>query len=131
MEYLLIATQNNAIRFNIIKRRRDKMQQNSKCWLYGNRDKMINHMISECRKLARKTCKSRHDGVRKMIHWESCKKIKFVHTNKWYTPNIESALENETHKLQFDSEIQTDHRFSARRPDLVIVNNEKKEPAEW
>ena len=48
------------------------------------------------------------------------------HTNKWYKHNLESVLENETLKILWDFEIQTDHLISARRPDQVIVNNEKK-----
>ena len=45
--------------------------------------------------------------------------------------NPESVLENEMHKLLWDFEIQTDHIISARRPDLIIINNNKKrEPAE-
>ena len=31
--------------------------------------------------------------------------------------NPESVLENETHKILWDFEIQTDHLISARRPD--------------
>ena len=38
----------------------------------------------------------------------------------------ESVLKNETHKLLWDFEIQTDHLISTRRPDLVIINNKKK-----
>ena len=41
--------------------------------------------------------------------------------------NPESILENETHKLLSDFKIQTDHLVSARRPDLMIVNQKKKE----
>ena len=37
---------------------------------------------------------------------------------------------NETHKLLWDFEIQTDHLISARRLDLIIVNNKKREPTE-
>ena len=40
--------------------------------------------------------------------------------------NLESILENETHKILWDFEIQTDHLISARRQDLVIVNKNKK-----
>ena len=40
--------------------------------------------------------------------------------------NPESVLENETHKILWDSEIQTDHIISARRLDLVIVKKKKK-----
>ena len=51
-ESLLKAAQNNAIRTNYIKARIDKMQQNSKCRLCGERDETINPIISECSKLA-------------------------------------------------------------------------------
>ena len=34
--------------------------------------------------------------------------------------------ENNTHKLQWNFDIQTDHRISARRPYLIIINNKKK-----
>ena len=35
-------------------------------------------------------------------------------TNKWYMLNPESILENESHKILWDFEIQTDHPISAR-----------------
>ena len=47
--------------------------------------------------------------------------------NKWYMHNPESVLENETHKLLWDFEIQTDHLILARQPDLVIVNKKKED----
>ena len=81
-ESLLIAAQDNAIRTNHIKARIDKTQQNSKCRLCGDRDETINHIISECSKLAQKEYKARHDCVCKVIHWEMCKKFQFDHTNK-------------------------------------------------
>ena len=51
-ESLLIGAQDNAIRTNHIKARIDRTQQNSKCRLCGDRDETINHIISECSKLA-------------------------------------------------------------------------------
>ena len=68
MNPLLIADQNNAIITNHIKTTIDKTQQNSRCRLFGDRDETINHMISECSKLAQKEYKNRHDWVDKMIH---------------------------------------------------------------
>ena len=50
-----------------------------------------------------------------MIHWELCKKFEFAHTNKWYLLNSESILENETHNLFWDFDIQMDHLISARQ----------------
>ena len=125
-ESLLIAAQDNAIRTNHIKTRIDKTQQNSKCWLCGDRDETINHIISECSKLAQREYKARHDWVGKVIHWEMCKKFQFDHTNKWYMHNPAPVLENDSHKLLWDFDIQTDHLIPARRPDLIIINKKKK-----
>ena len=125
-ESLLIAAQDNAIKTNHIKARIDKTQQNSKCRQCGDRDETINHIISECSKLAKKECKTRHDWVGKEIHKETCKTFKFDHTNKWYMHNPAPVLENETHKLQWDFNIPTDLLIPARRPDLIIINKKER-----
>ena len=104
-----MVTENNAIRTNHITARIDKTQQNSKCRVCGDRDETINHIISECRKLAKKEYKTRHDWVGKVINRELCKKLKFDYMNKWYKPNPESVLKNERHKHLLDFEIQTGH----------------------
>ena len=124
---LPIAAQINAIRTNHIKTRIDKTQQYSKCRLCGDRDENINHIISECSKLAQKEYKTRHNWFGKVIHWEICKKFKFDHTNKWYMHNPGAVLENETYKVLWDLDVQTDHRISARRSDrgvmVIVVGN--------
>ena len=66
-ESLRIAVQ-NTIRINHIKAKIDKMQQNSKCRLCGDRDETLNHITRERRKLAPKEYKSRPDWVGKVIH---------------------------------------------------------------
>ena len=109
--------QNSTIRTNHVKARIDKTQQNSKCRLCGNRDETINHIISECSKLAQKEYKTRNDWVGKVIHWGMCKKFKFDHANKCYVHNPAPVLENDTHELQWDFDIHTDHLISARKPD--------------
>ena len=87
---------------------------------------MINYIINEYSKLAQKEYNTRYDWVGKVVHWELCKKFKYDHTNKWYMHNPESVLKNETHKLLWDFEIQTDHLISTWRSDLVIVKKKKK-----
>ena len=89
----------SAIRTNHIKARIDKTQQNNKCRLCGDRDETINHIMSECSKLARKEYKARHIWVGKAIHWGRCKKFKFDYANKCYMQNPASVLENDTHKI--------------------------------
>ena len=74
-------------------------QQNSKCRLCGDRDETINHIISECTKLAQNEYETRHDWVGKVIPWEMCKKFKFDHTDKCYMHNPKAVLKDDTHKL--------------------------------
>ena len=84
--------------------------------------KLARRKISEYSKLAQKEYKARHDWVGKVIHWERCKKIQFVHTSKWYMHNPAPVLENGSHKLLWDFNIQTGQLIPARRPDLKIIN---------
>ena len=118
-----IAAQDNAIRTNHIKTRIDKTQQNSKYRQCSDGDERINHIISECSKLAQNENKTRHDWVGKVIHWEMCKTFKFDHTNKWYMHNPAPVIENDTHRLLWDFNIHSDQLISTRRPDLIIINN--------
>ena len=121
----LIAAQDNPIRNNHIKARIDKTQQNRKCRRCSDRDETINHIISECSKLALKEYKTRPDWVGEVIHWEMCKKFKFDHSNKWCMHNPAPLLEDNTHKLLWDFDIQADHLISAR-PDQIIINKKKR-----
>ena len=122
---LLIAAQYSAIKTNCFKSKIDKREQNSKYKLCGDREKMVDHIKSQCSKHAQKDYKTRHDRVGKLTRWELCKKLKFEHTSKWYTHNPESVLENETSKVLRGFEIQNDLLISARQPDLVIVKKKK------
>ena len=40
--------------------------------------------------------------------------------------NPASVRENDTHKFLWDFDLQTDHRISARRPDLIVIDYKKK-----
>ena len=113
-ESLLIVAQNNAIRTNYVKTKIDKTQQNSKYRLWD--DKTINHIISECSKLAQKEYKIKHGWVEKLIYWELNLTIQ---TNK-------SVLEIKIHKLLWDFEIQMNHQILVRGPYLVIINKKKR-----
>ena len=44
--------------------------------------------------------------------------------------NPRSVLENETHRLLWDLEIQTDHLISTKRPDYIIINKKLKKEKE-
>ena len=106
-----------------VKARIDKMQQNSRCRLCGDKDETINHIIS---KLAQKEYRTRHEWVGEVIHWELCKKFKSDYTNKWYMHNTGSVLENEIHKILCDFVIQRNHLILAKWPKQVIVKKKRK-----
>ena len=94
-ESLLITAQNNAIRTIHIQVSIDKTPQNCNCSVCGDRGETINHIISECSKLALEY-KIRYDRVVKVIDWEMWRKFKFDHTNKWYMHNPAALIENGT-----------------------------------
>ena len=41
--------------------------------------------------------------------------------------NPAPVLENDPHKLQWDFNLQTDHQIPARRPDLIVINKNRRE----
>ena len=53
------------------------------------------------------------------------KKFKFDPTNKGYMHNPASLLENDSHMLLWDVDMQTHHPISARRADLIIIDKKK------
>ena len=82
-ESLVFAAQEQAIRTNYIKSKIDKTQDQSQCRMCGSADETINHVLSECPKLAQKEYKRRHDWVGKRIHWELAQKHDFPVSEKW------------------------------------------------
>ena len=78
--WLLIVVRNNSMRTNYVKTKLDNSQKNSKCRLCGDRDEIVNRIISECSKLAQKEFKIRHDLVEKVILY--MKKSEFIQNNE-------------------------------------------------
>ena len=53
-------------------------------------------------------------------------KAKQDHTDRLYIHKPDSGQVNETHKIPWDFEIQTDQPISVRRQDLVLINKEER-----
>ena len=75
-ETLIMAVEQHAVRTNNIKAKIDKTQQNSKCRICKKAEKSVNHVLSECSKLAQREYKRQHDWFRTIIHWEICRKYR-------------------------------------------------------
>ena len=97
------------------------------CRLCSEKVENVDHIVSECKKLAQKKYKRRHDNVAKVVHWKLCEKYGLERSEKWYEHNTpKSVVENERIKILLDVCIQCDHVIEARRPDMVIINKENK-----
>ena len=121
-ETLIMAAQEQAIRTNLIKAKIDKTQQESKCRMCDQADESINHILSECSKMAQKEYKRRHDWVGKKVHWEVSKRCGFDVAKKWYKHEPDAVSENNDFHILWDFEVQTDHVIEARRPDMIVTD---------
>ena len=113
-EALLCAAQEQAIRTNYVKHHIDKSNDSPLCRLCGKRGKTIQHMC-ECEKLAQK------------VHWHLCKKNGLEHSEKWYEHTPDGVVESDHVKILWDINVQCDNVIPARRPDIIMIDKEKKE----
>ena len=81
-ESLIVATQNQSIRANLVKAKIDKSQGDSLCRVCKKVDESIDHIVSGCSKLAQKEYKRRHDNLGKIIHWKLARKCNFEAVEK-------------------------------------------------
>ena len=125
-ESLIVATQNQSIRTNLVKAKIDKSQVDSLCRVCRKIDESIDHIVSCCSKLAQMECKRRHDNLGKIVHWKVARKCNLEAGDKWYEHEPEDVLENEDHKILWDFSIETDGVIEARRPDLVVVDKKER-----
>ena len=98
-ESLILAAQEQAIRTNAIKAYIDKSQEQSKCRMCGERDETVNHLVSECSKMAQREYKRRHDWVARRVHWEVCRMYGIEVKDKWYEHDTAPVTENERCKI--------------------------------
>ena len=125
-ETLILAAQEQSLRTNAIKAKIDRSQEDSKCRMCKKSEETVAHIVSGCSKLAQHDYKRRHDWVGKRIHWEVCKRYGIKVTAKWYEHKPEAVVENDQCKVLWDFLVQTDHVIGARRPDMIVINKEKK-----
>ena len=66
-------------------------------------------MITECRKLAQKEFKQKHDNSARIVRLELCQKFGLVGVVKWYNHKSASLVENDRVKILWNFNIQIDH----------------------
>ena len=83
--------------------------------------------VSSCSVLAGNQYRKRHDKLGKKVHWLLCKKFETKCEDKWFSHQPEPVLENDKCKILWDFAIQTDTEIEHQRPDIVVIDNEKRE----
>ena len=125
-EALLMAAQEQAIRTNYVKHHIDKSRDSPSCRMCGEKGETVSLIICECSILAQKEYKRRHDNVARIVHWEICKKYDLPRAEQWYNHKPEGVTENESIKVLWDFNINTDYEIEHRRPDVVVVLKPEK-----
>ena len=80
----------------------------------------------QCKKLAQKEYKQRHDDIARIVHSELCHKSGLVAEVKWYNHKFASGVENDRAKILWDLNIQTDHVLQQRKTDIVVLYKTEK-----
>ncbi|XP_068680664.1 uncharacterized protein [Montipora foliosa] len=107
---------------NAIKAKIDKTQKEPLCRLCKKNDETVNHLLSECPKLAQTECMRRPDNVAKGIHCDLCKYYGVNCEDKWYEHFPEPVVENTNVKILWDFTIQTDKKVTHNRPNTEKTN---------
>ena len=95
--------------------------------MFSRTDEIINHIVSECSKLAQRENKRRHHWIGRCIHWEICGAIGIHVKSKWYQHQPEAVIENDSCKILWDFTVQTDHFITARWPDMIFIDKQHHE----
>ena len=74
-EATICAAQEKALRTNPTKNKIDKTSKNPLCKMCGERGETVQHIMCECKKLAQREYKRKHDIVAKLVHWKLCEKL--------------------------------------------------------
>ena len=77
-ESLIFAAQEQTLRTNCIRKNIDGQEESEKCRMSGERDESIIQLIAQCKKLAQKEYKEKHDNIARIVHLELCQKFGLV-----------------------------------------------------
>ena len=126
IEATICAAQEQALRTNYTEDKIDTTLENQLRRMCGERGETVQHIICECKKLAQREYKRRHDTVAKLVHWKLYEMHNLERNEKWYEHCPEGAVEDDDVKLIWDINIQCNNVIEARRPDLILVDKKAK-----
>lgn len=127
-EGALLAIQDQVVPTRYYRKHIMKQQvETTKCRLCGKEEESVQHIISACSVLAPIAYQSRHDDMGKVLHLMVAQKTGLIKDNiVMYKYKPSPILENVQVKLYWDTTVVTDKEVLHNRPDMIIVDKEKK-----
>ena len=126
-EALICSAQEQSLRTNYIRHHIDKTSESPLCRMCNEKGETVSHIVSECKSLAQREYKRRHDNVARYVHWILCEKANIDRTaDAWYDHKPDGVLENDEFKILWDINIQCDRIIEARRPDIIFIDKKEK-----
>ena len=107
-EAIICAAQEQALRTNYTMNKVGKTSENPLCRMCGGKGETVKHIICECKKLAQREYKRRHDPVAKLVHYNLCEKHNLERKENLYEHCPEGVVEDDDVKLIWDVNIQCD-----------------------
>ena len=122
-EATIVAIQEQAVTTIYIKKHIHNTTDGDTCRMCNTMPETIAHVVSGCTTLAATSYLKRYNSVAKIIHLELAKKFNLIEVKeslKWYSHTPEKVLENESSKLLWDFQINTDRTVIASKPDIIF-----------
>ena len=126
-ESLICAVQDQALRANYFTHHIDNTAESPLCRLCGEKGETVSHIVSECKMLAQREYKRRNDTIAREVHWALCGEFGLERTSKWYEHKLEGVTRKGSIKVLWHFTIQCYHEIEARRPDIVVIDEDLKE----
>ena len=105
----------------------DKTGESPLCRMCRVENETVSHIVSQCKMLAQKEYKKRHDNVGRYIRWKICEKYGFQGAQQWYEHDPDGVIENKEYKILWYFTIQCDIKIEVRRPDIFVIDKTKTE----
>ena len=103
--------------------------QSGRCRVCNDQEETVEHLVAGCKVLANNEYLSRHNRALMVMAVEWAKEYELVGDDTiWYKERWErgTVMENEKGKLVWDFEFHLRKTTTARRPDLILEDKEKK-----
>ena len=101
-EGLTFSAQEQALRAKWMRKNIDGQKVSEKYRMCKKNEESITRLTAECKKLAQKEYKQRHDNIARIVHLEICQKFGLVREVKWYNHKPASVVENDMVKILWD-----------------------------